>query len=324
MSLLDPPRWSDKEFEEHLTIAATSFREDRIREPVEQYREVFDDYATRIRTLLDVTDNLSRLDATPMRSGTEKAGPEAYRDMAALLEEILSDEVGLEALRYLAGPPISADDLKTLAGASLARGRLLEDPQMAARVLDVVLTSLDAKRFPWIGEQRRPDHSELRTAALASASLMATQRVQTDRRNLAKSTQEKQVANYLLNVGFNQVGPREIRTSDDGPGRGSYCGECLLGDRKADLVAQLHDGRLMPIECKVSNSATNSVKRLNNDAAIKAEVWIKQFGTRQTVPVAVLSGVFKKHNLLQAQEAGLTIFWAHNLSPLGDFVNSAK
>ena len=39
---------------------------------------------------------------------------------------------------------------------------------------------------------------------------------------------------------------------------------------------------------------------------------------------AVLSGVFKKHNLVHAQKDGLAIFWAHNLSPLGDFISSTK
>ena len=80
----------------------------------------------------------------------------------------------------------------------------------------------------------------------------------------------------------------------------------------------------MPIECKVSNSATNSVKRLNNDAAAKASAWIDYFGRGQTVPSAVLSGVFKRHNVVQAQAAGLTIFWAHDLQPLGDFILSAR
>ena len=188
----------------------------------------------------------------------------------------------------------------------------------------MVLTSLDAKRFPWVAELRHPGESELRAAALASASLIATQRVLTDRKNLAKTMQEKQVASYLASIGLTEVGPREIRTSDDAPGRGSFCGECMFGDRKADLVVQLYDGRLLPIECKVSNSATNSVKRLNNDAAVKAKAWIEQFGTRQTIPTAVLSGVFKKHNLVHAQEDGLAIFWAHNLSPLGDFMTSTK
>lgn len=300
MNLTTPPRWTEDEFEEHLAISAAVFREERIREPIEQYREVFDGYAARIRALLTGTNHLT--------------------DWANALEVILSEEVGLDTLRYVSGPPVSADDLKTLAHASLAPSRLRDDPKMAARVVHVVLTSLDTKRFPWVADQRRPEQAELRAAAIASASLMATQRVQTDRRNLAKLQQENKVADYLVEVGLIEVGPREVKTSDDAPGRGSFSRECMFGDRKADLVVQLHDARLMPIECKVSNSATNSVKRLNNDAVVKADAWIKQFGTRQTVPTAVLSGVFKRHNLIQAQEAGLTIFWAHDLNPLGEFI----
>ena len=304
MSLTEPPRWNDQQFEEQRTIASAAFCEERLREPVEQYREIFDGYVARVRALLDETNNLT--------------------NWADGVEIILNDSIGLEALRYLAGPPISADDLKTLADASLAPSRLRNDPAMATRVLKVVLTSLDAKRFPWVAELRHPGESELRAAALASASLIATQRVLTDRKNLAKTMQEKQVASYLGSIGLTEVGPREIRTSDDAPGRGSFCGECMFGDRKADLVVQLYDGRLLPIECKVSNSATNSVKRLNNDAAVKAKAWIEQFGTRQTIPTAVLSDVFKKHNLVHAQKDGLAIFWAHNLSPLGDFITSTK
>ncbi len=72
----------------------------------------------------------------------------------------------------------------------------------------------------------------------------------------------------------------------------------------------------MAIECKVSNSAVNSVKRLNNDAAAKAEAWLKDFGTVQVVPAAVLSGVYKLHNLIDAQTRGLALFWAHDLGAL--------
>lgn len=103
-----------------------------------------------------------------------------------------------------------------------------------------------------------------------------------------------------------------------------FCAECLLGERKADVVVRLHDSRLMAIECKVSNSATNSVKRLNNDAAVKAEYWLKMFGTLQVVPAAMLSGVFKVMNLEQAQQRGLALFWAHDLDKLGAFIESTK
>ena len=80
----------------------------------------------------------------------------------------------------------------------------------------------------------------------------------------------------------------------------------------------------MPVECKVSNSSVNSVKRINNDAAIKATTWRTELGKNQVVPVAMLSGVFKVANLLQAQEMGLTLFWAHKLGDMEEFINAAK
>jgi len=80
----------------------------------------------------------------------------------------------------------------------------------------------------------------------------------------------------------------------------------------------------MALECKVSNSSTNSVKRLNNDAAVKAEHWIKDFGTTQVVPGAVLTGVYALTNLSTAQSRGLAVFWGHNLQQLTDWIDATK
>lgn len=76
----------------------------------------------------------------------------------------------------------------------------------------------------------------------------------------------------------------------------------------------------MAIECKVSNSTTNSIKRLNNDAAAKATEWLKDFGELQVTPAAVLGGCYKVANLENAQERGLALFWAHDLDPLINFI----
>jgi XamI restriction endonuclease len=84
------------------------------------------------------------------------------------------------------------------------------------------------------------------------------------------------------------------------------------------------DTRVMAIECKVSNSALNSIKRLNNDAAAKAEFWLKHFGTAQLVPAAILSGVFKLHHLINAQGHGLVLFWAHDLSQLLEWIENTR
>ncbi|MGH6990744.1 MAG: XamI family restriction endonuclease, partial [Stellaceae bacterium] len=111
---------------------------------------------------------------------------------------------------------------------------------------------------------------------------------------------------------------------DDAPARGQFCSESMVGSRKADVPVRLFDGRLMPIECKVSNSELNSVKRINNDAAVKANTWKVEFGINQVVPVAMLSGVFKVSNLVQAQGGGLTMFWAHKLDAMRTFIEATR
>ncbi|WP_322080362.1 XamI family restriction endonuclease, partial [Burkholderia cenocepacia] len=120
------------------------------------------------------------------------------------------------------------------------------------------------------------------------------------------------------------VASRKVSVLSDAPAPGEFCAESDLGGRKADVLVGLWDRRVMPIECKVSNSSTNSVKRLNNDAAVKAETWRKDFGQLQMVPSAVLGGVYKLHNLQDAQRRGLSLFWAHDLNSLTNWISSTK
>jgi len=105
---------------------------------------------------------------------------------------------------------------------------------------------------------------------------------------------------------------------------GEFCRESLFGTRKADFIVGLWDGRKMAIECKVSNSATNSIKRLNNDTAVKATTWLKEFGTNQVVPATVITGVFKLNKLKQAQGSGLSLFWAEQLDVMLDWIKSTR
>ncbi len=153
---------------------------------------------------------------------------------------------------------------------------------------------------------------------------MASSHVSTSRRSEGKNQQELLVEEALLANGLTKVDTREVDTFNKAPNPGQFCRESLLGIRKADFLVGLWDQRVMPIECKVSNSSTNSVKRLNNDAAVKAVEWTKQFGVLNVVPVAVLSSVYKLHNLIDAQQRGLTLFWAHDLDQLMDWIRQAK
>jgi XamI restriction endonuclease len=251
-----PPRWTHEELTSDAEQSARLFREQRLG-MAHTWNEHYARAADKFERLL------AKLDAAK--------GSATSSDQVA---DIFGSGLG-EAFRYLAGPPISDDDLRVIADIdSLSPRRLRAGPQALARVGDVVLRILDPHRFPWIAAGREPTPVERHAAVLASAVLLAAQR------------------------------------------------ECMLGERKADVVVRLQDTRLLAIECKVSNSALNSVKRLNNDAAVKADSWLEQFGSAQVVPSAVVSGVFKVLNLEQAQRRGLAVFWAHDLSRLGAFIES--
>ena len=259
MTTIRPAWWEPEDFQRDLDRAVELFRARRLKEPVDQYRREFEEAMERVEHLLRNTDNLT---------ATLPGAPNAPEVALGLL----ADPELRVVLRYLAGPPISEDDLKTLAEApSLAPSRLSGDEAMVQRIMAVLHESLDTKRFPWMPapEQESPDDRDLYAAVVASASLLATQRVQTTRRNTDKERQEGRVQRYLTLIGLKQVDPRPIPTVREAPEPGEFCGECQVARRKADIVVALHDGRVMPIECKVSNSAINSVKRLNNDAAPK-------------------------------------------------------
>lgn len=303
--MIDPPIWSQEQLEADRLKSSAAFSKERLEEPLEDYLEAFDEYQGSIEEILEATVDLSDLEASAL--------------------DVLGDAHLLEAFRYLAAPPISQDDLKVLADArSLSKGTLQKSPELVQRLITVVRQVLDRRRFAWVVENREPTEAERNAAVMASAALMAASRTQTRRRTLGKEQQEAMVKEALKGLGFVEVASRRIPNISHAPAPGEFCGESVLGTRKGDIIVRLWDHRIMPIECKVSNSSTNSVKRLNNDAAVKATSWKVDFGLRQVVPSAVISGVYKLHNLMDAQDRGLTIFWAHDLKPLTDWITSTK
>jgi sulfite reductase beta subunit-like hemoprotein len=226
------------------------------------------------------------------------------------------------AARYLAGPPISADDLETLVGGGL--GRRTPEPDVANRVADVLRSAWDPIRFTWLADERAPRAGERRAAIRWTAGIWAIERLRTQRRTESSRRQEAAVAEALIGCGFEE-GSR-LRSMDllDALPRGMFTREVTLAGSKCDVPVRLHDGRLLALECKVSNSALNSVKRLIRETGGKARAWKNAFGL-QVVTGAVLGGVFKLGNLLDAQENyGITIFWELRLDALQRFVRRAR
>ena len=301
---IQPPRWNDERLETDRSRAIEDFRDERLNESLGVYLENFDRYRSAVENLLETTVDLTLL--------TEQA-------MNVLLDPEL-----LYAARYVAGPPISVDDIQLLANASLSPSQIKSDPGSAKRVIETILLGLDRERFPWLAENREATEAERRTAVVASAVLIASRRVLTSRANISPARQQKLVRSTLRLNGFVEDIPKRIPNVSAAPPIGHFYGESILGTRKADVVARLWDGRILAIECKISNSQVNSIKRLNNDAVVKANIWRQDFGDANIVPCAVLAGVFGLRHLKESQDRGLSLFWSHSIDEMSTFIEATR
>jgi hypothetical protein len=302
-----PRLWTAQELSADVKQAAASFRAERLT-ATDAWETHYAAAKAKFTALFDALENLTAPGLTNER-----------------LAQVYRDGLG-EALRYLAGPPVSDDDLEVLADVgSIAPTILSRDTEALRKVFEVIHHFIDPHRFPWLRAGTQPTAEQRESALMASAVLLAAQRIATERRNDGKDAQESKVKEYLRTaLNFTEVPARRINTIMQGPNFNQFCAECQLGDRKADIVVRLHDTRVLAIECKVSNSEINSIKRINNDAAVKAEYWLSQFGLRQVVPSAAMAGVYKLLTLTQAQERGLALFWTHDLAKLGEFIESTR
>lgn len=299
-----PITWSEERLEEDRTRAIEQFRDSRLSEDIEEYRSLCNKYHDLTSEVLRKTDNLRDIDLH-----------------TAL--DILTDEELIYVFRYLAGPPISEDDLKTLSDSSIAPTKLKDNPDNVRKVVDTVYSALDPMRFSWVEEDRKPTDSEVDEATLATAEMIAMRRMGTQRRMGASKIQESKVESALLDTSMQKVESRDIYSVDSAPEPGQFCRESVVLGRKADFVARLWDRRLLAVECKVSNSHVNSVKRLNREAVPKGLHWKEEL-EEKVVPASVLDGVFKLKNLKDAQEEGVTLFWEHSLDEMKNWLLSVK
>ncbi len=298
---LSPPRWTLDEFAQGVERAIEVFRYERLNEAREDYSSHFNEARSAVEDLLELSTDLTVLAQT----GGNAVADDGY----------------LEALRYLAAPPVSTDDLVTLSGVAY---RDFENEDCWPVVVDTILALVDTHRFPWLVNDREPTETERYAAVVSTAAQIAARRILTARANEAKDAQEELVKAALGAAAFAQVRPRIISTLRTAPKPGEFCGESMLGSRKADIVVGLWDDRILAIECKVSNSKINSVKRVKNDAAVKAKLWIQEFGDRLIVPAAVIAGVYHPPNLLSAQNDGLTIWWSHDIAQMISWIDKTK
>lgn len=282
-----PLVWTDEELGRDRLLAIAAFIEQRLAEGTGPYVRRFRQLHRVVLRLFEASDNLSMLNG----------------------QVFIEHPDLINAARFVAGPPISQDDLRTLVQANPYAAGLTLD--VAERTAEVVLRLADPIRFPWVGQERTARRGERSAAVRWTASLWCVEQIRTSRRMESSTEQQNAVAACLLEVGLEQVSVPRIDALEDLP-PGSFTSETLVAGVKCDVPVRLHNRRLLAIECKVSNSGVNSVKRLNREVGQKAGAWRREFG-EQIIPAAVLAGVFELVNLRAAQDAGITLLWAHDL-----------
>ncbi len=137
-----PVRWTDSQIAKDVQHAVDLFRRERMQEPLEAYLEAFDEYQGFIEELLDASVDLTQIDKRAT--------------------QVLTNPNLLEAFRYVAGPPLSADDLRTLGEAVLTPTRLRSDPAMAGRIVEIVRIGLDGDASPGCPRTESPPKKKKR------------------------------------------------------------------------------------------------------------------------------------------------------------------
>lgn len=107
-----PPRWDDARLDADRERSIREFRAERLAEPLDAYREHYERCRGAVERLLAATNDLA--------------------DLAGQAASVLADTDLLYAARYLASPPISADDLTMLTGSPLSPAAMGATPKPPA------------------------------------------------------------------------------------------------------------------------------------------------------------------------------------------------
>lgn len=291
-----PPNWSEDALRTERERSEKRFIVTRQGEGPAAYYSTWDNLEPEVRAVLQSTKNLREIKG------------------AALVE----NKKLWQILRYVCAPRVSEEDLWTLVGKKFKSVPLAFADTTATTFTDLV----DAKRFPWIIGNRDPSTFEIEASILATATLLANEALGTTRRGSASKIQEDQVSSALVAAGFQLDESRKPIDALDQLRRGSFSRERKVGGAKCDIPIRLNDGRLLTVECKVSNGPKNSWKRLHREVGGKADTWKQAYGA-QVITAAVLAGVFDLKCLVDAQnKQNVALFWQHDLQPLIDFVKT--
>lgn len=258
--------------------------------------------------------------------------------LLALMPGKEETDKNIEALRYLAFPPISADDLRTTAAIpSFSKKAIRENPNYAVQIFATVRLAMDSIRFPWIidpDSYKNEDgtvqvdkiEAHRQFAIRSTALLVASQQTQTSRRTDEKKELEDLITHTLESEDYINIPKKEIVTTGQlhkELSHGTFMKECTVMGENGDFVIRLFDDRFLFIECKASNSEVNSRKRLNKESIKNVKTWKTVLGS-EIIGAVAIRGVFKPEYVLSAQDDGVFIIWSDGIGRFQDFLQQIK
>ncbi len=234
-------------------------------------------------------------------------------DLSSVKDALLKSGSHTRALRFLLAPPLSQDQFL------LACPEWPKSSEKTGRALKLAAAQSfseaferwkDPERGKFLEDPKTRDRTIDATAILIANNSFATRK----RMRIAKA-QEDAAAAVLDNLGFKQINPGLV----DSPGAvadGEYARATQFvtadgSSQEVDLAIGLRGGRVLALECKVSNDKTNSIKRVN-DVLKKAAGWQTQWG-RFVITGALLEGVFSEKEPRRLMDNRVEIFWSHRL-----------
>jgi hypothetical protein len=152
--------------------------------------------------------------------------------------------------------------------------------------------------------------------------MISRQIFDTVRRNRLSEEQERAVEELLTKRGWTKCKSAAVNnTSDLAPKhfmRKTRC-KTRTSTKEVDIACGVNPSLILAMECKVSNDATNSVKRVH-DVTDKTKSWNDQWGGFiQTA--ALLQGVIAYKDVAALLDHRVLVFWSHDLQPLADWLD---
>lgn len=232
----------------------------------------------------------------------------------------------LLVLRHLFAPPISQDQLKLILK-SYPKGAEKSGSKLTKAAADEFAAAFADRRdralTPWLNGNGNPTRRQVNKVLHTLTPMISSQIFNTVRRNRLSAEQEKAVEDLLVSKGWIKDPSKTVNnTSDLAPKhfmRKTRC-KTKTATKEVDIACGLNPSLIMAMECKVTNDETNSVKRIG-DVMNKVKAWNDKWATFiQTA--ALLQGVIKYKSVEELLDAGVEVFWSHDLQRLSDWLDA--